>query len=89
MPGGQRRRFIQEEQLSPTARSHDGAADAAPVESANQPGPAGPTAFEQGASLRIVDDAAISSKASTLGDSDDVTHGRNAILERHAFKALA
>jgi len=41
------------------------------------------------AGLRIVDDAPISRKESSLGRRDDVAHGRDAILEQHGFKTTA
>lgn len=87
MSGCQCRRLVQEEQLGPTASPHDRAADIAPVQHADQPRPTGPAAFEQCASLHIVDDAPISSEEPSLGCRHDVAHGRDTILQRHDFKA--
>jgi hypothetical protein len=89
MTGSKRGRFIQEEQFGPATGSHDGAANAAPLQPADQPSSAGPAAVQQRAGWWIVDDAPVPREHSALGFSDDVAHGRDAILQRHGLKTAA
>jgi DNA-binding transcriptional LysR family regulator len=86
MAGGQGRGLVQKEQLGPIAARHDSTADVAPSENAYQPRPNGPATFQQRPGLRIVDDAPISDEEPSLGRGDDVAHGRDSILERHALR---
>jgi len=83
MTGGKRGRLVQKKQLSPAADPHDGTANAAPLQCADQPRPTCPPAVQQRSGSRIMVDAPISREHSALGFCDDVAHGRDAILKRH------
>jgi hypothetical protein len=80
---GQGRRLIEEEKLRPSARPHEGAAHAAPLQHADEPSPAGPATRQQLACVRVMDDAAITGKKASLRRRNDITQRRNTILERH------
>jgi hypothetical protein len=83
MTRGKRGRLVQKKQFSPAADSHDGTANAAPLQCADQPRPIGPAVVQQRTGSRIVDDAPISREHSALGFCDDVAHRRDTILKRH------
>ncbi len=83
MTGGKGGGLVQEEQLGPAARAHDGAPDVAVPEGADQPGAAGPATGQQRAGLRIVQDASIAGEQSPFRRRDDVAQGRDTVLQRH------
>src|SRR5262245_5692192 len=68
VPGGQRDRFVEEEQLGPAAPPHDLAANAAELELADDPGLVSPAAAEQLAGGGVVQDAAIAGEQASLFD---------------------
>jgi hypothetical protein len=70
---GQGRRLIEKEKLSPTSRTHEGAAHTAPLKRADEPGPTGPTARQQRAGPWVMDDTAIARKMASLGRCNDIT----------------
>src|ERR1700693_1083768 len=89
MAGGKRGCFVQEEQLGPAAGPHDVAANAAPLQRADQPRLTGPAAVQQCARQRIMDDAPIPREHPALWFCDDVPHGCDAILQRHGLRTAA
>src|SRR5580700_7792487 len=81
--GGESDSLVEKEQLRPTLICHYLTASALVVAIAYEPGLGGPAFREQGFGQGIVDDTAIAGEQAALGDGNDFTERRNAILQVH------
>src|ERR1700687_1933069 len=82
MPGRERRRLIEKEQLGPAAPAHHLAPPPPEFADASEPRLARP-APGQRLGFGIVDDAAIAGEQPAMRCSDDVAGWRNAVLQGH------
>jgi glutathione synthase/RimK-type ligase-like ATP-grasp enzyme len=81
MTGRERRRLVEEEELSPPARRHDDAANPFELQPARDP-PLHLRVSDDAAQV-VVQDAAISHHVTTPGKGDDFAERRDAVLQRH------
>ena len=81
MPGGERGRFIQKEQLGPAATAHHLAPPSPEFADASEPCLARP-APRQRLGCGIVDDAAIAGEKAAMRGGDDFACRRDPVLQR-------
>jgi hypothetical protein len=79
--GRQRSRLVKEEELGVESRPHDSAVPAAELESAHQPSPALTIAHDP--LLRVMENSSIAEHQASLGNSDELARGGDAVLSRH------
>src|SRR5215471_7182211 len=79
----ERDRLVQEEQLRPTAASHDLAVASFEFAEAGEPGLGRPTAFQQGPGRRVMNDTAVACEYASLRYRDDVAERRHPVLQCH------
>jgi hypothetical protein len=82
MPGRQRRRFVEKEQLGVAARRHDRAPATPEAELATDPA-AMPPARRTQRSAGVVQDTAVAHERAARRVGDDLTRGRHPVLQRH------
>src|SRR5262245_32281661 len=75
--------LIEEEQLGPASASHDGSAATFVLTATDEPGFGGPAPVQQRLRCRIVDDASVGGEHATLGYSDNLAEGCDAVLKVH------
>ena len=81
MPGTQRRRLVEKEQLGVPAWLHNHSMPVAKGGTARDPAPDLPGPNDR--AVVVMQDAAITHDESARSDCDELAEGRNAVLERH------
>src|SRR6202158_4957817 len=83
MPGRERRRLVEKEQLGPAAAAHHLAPPPPEFADASEPRLARPAPRQQGLRFGIVDNAAVSGEHATVQRGDDIAGRRDPVLQRH------
>ena len=83
VPGRQRRRLIEEEELSVGIGSHQSPPPAAELAKAGEPGPGRPATPRQRSRRPVMQAAAVAHECPALWVGDDLAEGRHTVLQRH------
>src|SRR6185437_4744136 len=83
MAGGERGGLVEEEQLGPAPAAHHLAPPSPEFADTRQPCRARPALFQQCFAGGVVDDAAVAGEQAAMRVCDDLSKGRDAVLQRH------
>src|SRR5207237_8299105 len=75
--------LVEEEQLGPTAATHDRAPPLLVFAETDEPGLTRPAPVQQGSGRRLMNDPAVTGEHPSLRYRDDVAEGRYPVLQRH------